>query len=166
MDSNGNEVPLGQAGEAYGRSPTMLSGFVGQPSPFMEGGWYPTGDIMYQDEEGYFYYCARSKDMIKSGGENVYAIEVECAITRENPDISECAVVGLPDEEWGEIVAAAVVLNREATMTAEDIIDHCKKYIASFKKPKKVFFLDNLPKSSIGKVKKDVLKQLLLDFNK
>lgn len=164
VDENGNRVPVGQAGEVYGRSPAMMKGFMGMASPFTEDGWYPTGDLMYQDETGNFHFCSRSKDMVKSGGENVYADEVESAITRDNPGVAECAVVGLPDEEWGEIVTAAVVLAPGAELSEEDIIEHCRRYIASYKKPKKVFFLDELPRSSVGKVTKAVLKQQLMSL--
>ena len=164
VDENGNPVSVGQPGEVYGRSPAMMKGFMGMASPFTADGWYPTGDLMYQDESGNFHFCSRSKDMVKSGGENVYADEVESAITRDNPKIAECAVVGLPDEEWGEIVVAAVVLAAGETMSEEDVIAHCKKYIASYKKPKKVFFLEALPRSSVGKVTKAVLKQQLISL--
>lgn len=160
MDENRKEVPDGVAGEAYGKSPSMMSGYKGRADSFTEDGWFATGDIMSRDINGNYHFHSRSKDMIKSGGENIYAAEVENAIMK-NHDIAECAVVPLPCKEWGECVSAAVVLKPGVSTTEIDIIEHCSKYISSYKKPKKVFFLDELPRSNVGKVQKHILKEEL-----
>lgn len=161
-DQCGVEVPNGVAGEARGKSPSMMAGYKNVASGFDENGWFPTGDIMSCDENGNYYFHSRCKDMIKSGGENIYAIEVEDALLKGNTEaIAECAVIALPDKQWGEIVAAAVVLRPGVTMTETQVIEKCKKYISSYKKPKKVFFLDALPRTGVGKIQKEKLKNIL-----
>ncbi len=162
VDDFGVEVEVGQAGELWGRSPAMMVGYLGKES-FEADNWFATGDIMRQDEEGNYYFLSRKKDMIKSGGENVYAIEVENALIT-NKNVKACAVVGLPHARLGEMVVAAVVKHSDATVTEQELIDYCKSSIASYKKPKKIFFVDSLPKRSIGKVQKYVLREELREL--
>lgn len=157
-DESGNRIGKNCPGEAWAKSPFMMAGFWGKESPFVNG-WYATGDILKQDEEGYFYFLDRKKDMIKSGGENVYAVEVENVLST-HPAIMDCAVFALPDNELSEIVAAAVVLNKGSSISTDEIILYCKERMASYKKPKEIFFLDKLPRTSLGKVNKNALRQL------
>ena len=162
IKEDGTEAGVNEPGEMYGRSPAMMSGYCNHANPFTEDGWFPTGDILRRDEDGNYFFCTRSKDMIKCGGENIYAVEVENAIVT-NPKVKQCAVVGIPDKQWGEIVAAAVVLQPGEEISKQEIIDYCKSKIASYKKPKAVCFVNQLPVTDVGKVNKVAVKQLLLD---
>jgi len=159
VDEQGCEVKKGECGEAWARGPAQMKGYLNRPDPYIEG-WFPTGDILRQDDEGYFYFMERKKDMIKCGGENIFANEVESVIS-SHPAVSSCAVVGLADPIYSEIVAAAVVLKSDGRVTEQQLIEYCKSKIASYKKPKKVFFLEQLPLSSVGKVKKYTLREQL-----
>lgn len=156
VDEEGRE---GSCGEAYARSPGMLAGYWGMKPPFLDG-WFPTGDVLRRDGAGYYFFLDRKKDMIKTGGENVYALEVENAI-RLLPGVAACAVVGMPDEVYGSAVTAAVVLRPGASLTAEEIISHCRARLAHYKKPRRVYFLESLPVSAVGKVQKALLRQQL-----
>lgn len=158
---DGSSPAVNEPAELYGRGPALMKGYRGREDSFTPDGWFATGDIMYMDENGDYHFCSRSKDMIKSGGENIYAVEVENAITQDNPDVISCAVVGTRDLEWGEVVTAAVVKRTGSDMTERDIIEHCRKYIASYKKPRRVFFLDELPRTAVGKVNKVELRRML-----
>jgi long-chain acyl-CoA synthetase len=123
------------------------------------GGFLHTGDIGFQDKDGYFYIVDRAKEMIVSGGENVYSSEVEAAIY-EISQVKEAAVFGIPDEKWGELVAAAVVLRPGTTLSVEELMQHCKERIASYKVPRHIEFMtDELPKSGSGKILKRVLRE-------
>lgn len=148
-------------GEAYARSPGMLAGYWETEPPFVDG-WFPTGDILRRDEEGYYFFLDRKKDMIKTGGENVYAAEVENVI-RLIPAVSACAVVGMPDEVYGSAVTAVVVLRPGASLTEEEVVCHCRQHLASYKKPRRVYFVESLPVSAVGKVQKALLRQRLLE---
>lgn len=122
------------------------------------GGFLHTGDIGFQDKDGYFYIVDRAKEMIVSGGENVYSGEVEAAIY-EIPEVKEAAVFGIPDEKWGELVAAAVVLRPGTNLSAEELKQYCKTRIASYKVPRHIEFMtEELPKSGSGKILKRVLR--------
>ncbi|MDX6363866.1 MAG: hypothetical protein QOC85_2876, partial [Streptomyces sp.] len=126
---------------------------------FTQEGWLRTGDAGYLDEEGYLFITDRIKDMVITGGENVYPIEVESALA-EHPAVSDVAVFGTPDEQWGEAVTAAVVLNAGARDTSEDeLIDFTRARIASYKRPRIIHFVDDLPRNPSGKVLKHVLKR-------
>ena len=163
IKEDGSAAAIGETGELYGKGMALMAGYYGKSNCFTSDGWFPSGDILSKSTDGNYYFCSRCKDMIKSGGENIYAVEVENAIRSGNEEkISECAVFGLPDKQWGEVVAAAVVLRPGVEMTADDIICHCRKRIASFKKPREVFFLNELPHSSLGKVQKSVLREMLM----
>lgn len=159
---DGTETAAEEIGELYGRCPGMMTGYLGQDtSPFVDG-WLPTGDLFTKDAEGNYYFVDRKKDMIKSGGENVYTAEVE-GVIKQIPGVAEVAVVGLPDDFYGEAVSAAIVLSPGAALSAQEVSDFCKKYIASYKKPRHIFFLSELPRSGAGKVQKAVLKEMLID---
>src|SRR5689334_13820010 len=122
-------------------------------------GFFRTGDIGYQDAEGYFYILDRKKDMIVSGGENVYSGEVEAVIYR-HPAVREAAVFGIPDPKWGELVMACVVLKPGHTLTAADLSAYCRQSLANYKIPRRVEFLESdLPKSGSGKILKRVLRE-------
>lgn len=160
-DESGETVTEpGVVGEVCGRSPCMMSGYYGRPAPFDADGWYATGDLMYFDASGYYYFVDRKKDMIKSGGENVYSNVVEQVIN-SHPSVSACAVVGIPDERLGEKVAAAVVLKKNAPpVSAEELMRFCGDRAAGFKKPRRIIFTDRLPRSGIGKTVKSEVRKL------
>ena len=153
-DDEGNELPLGEMGELWLRTRGTIAGYYKNPegtaSEFANGFW-KSGDLGYMDPEGYFYIVDRKKDMIISGGFNVYAIEVEAAIN-SHPSVTMSAVVGVPHEEWGEIVHAEVILKSEAQTSAEELIAHVKGRIGSYKAPKSVVIVTELPMSVVGKV--------------
>ena len=121
-------------------------------------GWYHTGDAAYHDDDGYVFIVDRVKDMIISGGENVYSVEVENAICK-HPAVLECAVFGVPDQHWGERVHAAVVLKPDTTATEQEIVAHCRELIAAYKLPRSIDFHTNpLPQSGAGKLLKRELR--------
>ena len=126
----------------------------------MKNGWYNMGDMGYLNDEGYLFIMDRSKDMIVSGGENIYSKEVENAII-QHPGVKICAVIGIPDENWGEVVCAIIVPEKEyeGRLTENEIINHCEKLIAKYKKPKKVIFRNSIPVSPQGKILKKKLKE-------
>ncbi|MGM9538696.1 MAG: class I adenylate-forming enzyme family protein [Candidatus Onthomonas sp.] len=147
-------------GEAYVRSPLVFSGYIKDPqltARSFSAGWFKTEDILQRDAEGYYYLLDRKRDIIKTGGENVYAQEVEQAIL-ENPVIAECAVVGVPDPKFGEAVAAAIVVKEGQSITEEEFVRFCRSVLPSFKKPKYWAVMNALPKNDIGKVCKPVIK--------
>ena len=121
-------------------------------------GWVHTGDMGYMDDHGYFYLAGRSTDMIIRGGENISPEEVENVLLR-HPTIEECAVIGIPDEEWGEEPMAVIVLKSGQTATAEEIMNFCRAELASFKRPRSVVFTDTLPRSHVGKLLKRELRE-------
>jgi acyl-CoA synthetase (AMP-forming)/AMP-acid ligase II len=161
VDDNGNPCPAGVAGEIVDSGETVMKGYYKMPEATAEtirDGWLFTGDIGVMDEYGYFYLKDRKKDMIISGGENIYPVEVEMCIF-EMDGVSDVAVIGVLDEDWGESVKAFVVLSPGINRTEADIIKHCKEKIASYKKPKIVEFVKPLPKNSMGKIQKNILRQ-------
>jgi fatty-acyl-CoA synthase len=124
----------------------------------MKGGWFHSGDIGVMDEDRYITVADRKKDMIKTGGENVSSREVEETIHRM-PEVSEVAVVGLPDPRWVEAVTAVIVLKDNEVLTREAVVEYCKRSLAGFKVPKRVYFADRLPKNPSGKVLKRNLRE-------
>jgi acyl-CoA synthetase (AMP-forming)/AMP-acid ligase II len=161
VDENDNELPPGEVGELCVRGEGVMKGYWNKPEETavsLRGGWQHTGDLCQVDEEGYIYYVDRLKDMIKSGGENVYSKEVEDALYT-HPAVQEAAVIGVPDDRWGEAVKALVVLRDGEKVTAEELIAHCRKYIAGYKCPKSVEFRDSFPKTALGKTDKPALRQ-------
>ena len=122
-----------------------------------------SGDLGFREEDGYITLCGRSKDLIISGGLNIYPPEVECVLV-EHPAVNMCAVIGCPDEEWGERVTAVVVLNRGEAASESELIAFCRERLASYKSPKSIVFQDHLPRNAMGKVQKTILrKELCLD---
>ncbi len=160
VDENDEEVPPDVVGELCVRGDGMMKGYWDMPEETavsMRGGWQHTGDLCKVDKDGFLYYVDRLKDMIKSGGENVYSKEIEDVLFF-HPDILEATVIGVPDEKWGEMVKALVVLAEGRQAREKDIIDFCKKELAGFKCPKSVVFVEQLPKTAMGKVDKTSLR--------
>ena len=156
VDVDDNPVAPGTVGEIVVRGPLVMQGYWGQPeqtAQALRGGWMHTGDGGRMDADGFFYVVDRIKDMIVSGGENVYSAEVENAITTL-PAVSMAAVIGVPDDRWGERVHAVVVLRPGQSLTAEALIAHCRTLIAGYKCPRSVEFREALPLSAAGKVLK------------
>ena len=162
VDPAGNTLPRGETGEILMRSRYLMTGYVNMPDQTAEalrGGWMHSGDAGRIDEDGYLYVSDRIKDMIVTGGENVFSIEVERAIYL-HPAVKEAAVIGLPSEKWGETVHAIVVLRDGMSATQDEIIAHCRALIGAYKCPKSVEFRSEpLPLSPAGKVQKNVLRQ-------
>ncbi|MGH9132506.1 MAG: class I adenylate-forming enzyme family protein [Ilumatobacteraceae bacterium] len=160
VDEQMAECPPGVVGEIVIRGEQVLKGYFrneeGTAKAF-DDGWFRTGDMARRDEEGFFYIVDRMKDMIITGGENVYSREVE-EVLYTHPAVSEAAVVGLPDPVWGENVTAVVVLRPDTTATEADIIATARDRLAGFKKPKRVIFVDELPKTVSGKIIKRELR--------
>jgi long-chain acyl-CoA synthetase len=162
VDTDRQEVPRGTAGELAIRGPNIMKGYWNKPdetTAVLEDGWYYSGDGATMDKEGFVYIVDRLKDMIISGGENVYSAEVENAISLM-PEVGEVAVIGVPDEQWGERVHAIIVPKRGATLSAEQVLAHCREQIAGYKCPRSVDFRDtSLPLSGAGKVLKRELRE-------
>ncbi|KRR21593.1 AMP-binding protein [Bradyrhizobium retamae] len=159
-DDAGNRLPSGQNGEICLRGPKVTQGYWNDPEKTAAaffGDWFRTGDIGYLDEDGFLYLTDRKKDIIISGGENIASSEVERVIY-ELPQVREVAVVGMPDERWGEKPVAVVVLSDGATLDLPDLIEHCRTSLASFKVPKQLIIRDHLPRNPSGKVLKRVLR--------
>lgn len=161
VDDRMIDVKPGEVGEIVHRSPQLLSGYYDAPdktADAFEGGWFHSGDLATVDEDGYIFVVDRKKDMIKTGGENVASREVEEAIYRL-PQVSEVAVIGLPDPKWIEAVSAVVVVKSGQTLDAAALVAHCQAHLAGFKVPKHVFFCETLPKNPSGKILKRELRQ-------
>src|SRR5262249_23128380 len=161
VDESGKEVEAGQPGELVARGANVMRGYWNnqeETERAFRDGVFRTGDIGYQDATGYFYILDRLKDMIVTGGENVYSGEVE-AVIYQHPAVRETAVFGIPDPKWGELVTACVVLKPEKTLGADDLIDHCRRFLANYKIPRRVEFSETeLPKGGSGKILKRVLR--------
>jgi fatty-acyl-CoA synthase len=159
VDDDGRDVPRGGTGELWLKGPSITPGYWRQPeltAKAFQDGWFKTGDAAVQDEDGFFYIVDRKKDMYISGGENVYPAEVE-AVMAELVEIESAAVIGVPDEKWGEVGRAFVVLKQGATLTPEAILAHCRSRLAKFKVPVRVVPLEALPRTGSGKVQKHLL---------
>ncbi|GGO20508.1 acyl-CoA synthetase [Microbispora rosea subsp. aerata] len=162
VDPSGNEVPRDgkTPGEIVVRSEANMIGYWNRPdltAQTLRDGWMWTGDVATWDEDRYVFIVDRAKDMIISGGENIYSVQVEEAIAR-HPAVLECAVIGVPDEEWGESVKAVVVLKPGMQATEQEIIDQARKHLASYQKPRSVDFVAELPKAPTGKILKRELR--------
>jgi len=160
VDGDGEEVPRGTVGEVAARGGHVMSGYWGKPdetAAAVRDGWLHTGDGAYMDDEGYVFIVDRIKDMIITGGENVYSVEVEDALGR-HPALATCAVIGVPDDTWGERVHAIVVLSPGAEATPGELCDHARGLIAGYKVPRSVEFVEMLPLSGAGKVLKRELR--------
>ena len=161
VDENMQDVQVGEIGEIVYRGPTLMKEYYKKPEETKEafkGGWFHSGDLVSMDEEGFIYVRDRKKDMIISAGENIYPAEVE-GVLYKHAGIFEAAVVGVPDEQWGESVKAYIVLKEGYTLSQKEVIDHCATLLASYKKPKYVEFIDQLPRNASGKILKRLLKQ-------
>jgi len=162
VDDHDNEVPRGTVGEVLVRGPNVMLGYWNKPEATKEalrGGWYHTQDGGWMDAEGFVYIVDRLKDMIISGGENIYSAEVESALSTLD-GVAEVAVIGIPDEKWGEVVHAIVVPRAGKTLTSAQVIEHCHKLIAGYKCPKSVAIRNEpLPLSGAGKILKTNLRE-------
>lgn len=161
VDENDNPVPNGMIGEIIARGPQIMRGYWNLPEATDEalrGGWMHTGDAGTMDDEGYVYIQDRTKDMVVSGGENVYPREVE-EVLFKHPAVADAAVIGVPDERWGEAVKAIVVLRDGQQATADEILGFCRGKLAGYKLPRSVEFLDQLPRNPSGKVLKRELRE-------
>jgi len=161
VDEDDNPVPNGVIGEIVARGPQLMRGYWNLPDESAEalrGGWFHTGDAGTIDDEGYIYIQDRIKDMIVSGGENIYPRVIEDVLF-QHPAIADAAVIGVPDEQWGETVKAIVVLRQGATATEEEIIDFCRGKLGGFERPRSVDFVEELPRNPTGKVLKRELRE-------
>ena len=170
VDENGELIAADgkQVGEIWVQGDSVTPGYwnlAEETANAFSDGWLRTGDLATLDSEGYVNIVDRKKDMIVTGGENVYSTEVENVLYM-HPKILEAAVFGVPDERWGEAVNAAIVLKAGETATQEEIIDFCKEYQAAYKAPKAVVFLDELPKTGSGKIYKKGLRDTHLKKKK
>ena len=161
VNEEGHEIPAGQIGEIIARGPRVMSGYWKDKEKtdktIDKAGWVHTGDIGYVDEEGYYFLAGRATDMIIRAGENISPEEVELAI-QSHPKIEEVAVIGVPDEEWGEQPRAVVVLKAGETATPEEIMEYCRNLLAGFKRPRSVIFVDSIPHNPMGKIIKRELR--------
>jgi len=161
VDDAGVERPAGQPGEVVVRAPGVMLGYHDRPeetAAALRDGWFHTGDVGALDADGRLTILDRKKDLIISGGENVYSVDVEAALAR-HPAIAEVAVIGVPDDRLGEAVAAIAVLRGGATLSVEELIAHCRASIGAFKVPRHVRFVDALPRTPVGKVQKAALRE-------
>ncbi len=155
----GKEVIVDEAGEVLTRGPALMEGYFRNPeatAAAFRDGWFRTGDIGWFDDDGILFLTGRSKDIIITGGANVYPAEVERVLVK-HPAVQDAAVVGVPDPDWGEAVIAYVELGRGGVASAEELIEHCRSHMASYKKPKTITFVDALPRTTMGKVAKQKL---------
>jgi malonyl-CoA/methylmalonyl-CoA synthetase len=157
-----NSLSDGEIGELEIRGPNVFKGYWQQPEKtaqsFLTDGWFRTGDLGFREQDGYITLCGRSKDLIISGGLNIYPPEVERVLV-EHPAVSACAVIGCPDPEWGEKVVAVVVLDQTEAVTGPELIAFCRQHLAAYKSPKSVIFNDQLPRNAMGKVRKAELRK-------
>jgi fatty-acyl-CoA synthase len=155
-------LPAGMIGEVHFRGPNVFAGYWNRPDAtaeaFTADGWFRSGDLGVLDDEGFLTLVDRKKDMVITGGENVYSAEVEDVLFA-HPAVAEAAIIGVPDERWGEAVCAVVALRPSASATADDLIAHCRTRLARYKTPKYVVFVDALPRNAAGKVLKRTLRE-------
>ncbi len=165
VDDDGNEVPQGQVGQFISRPAVKVPGTVTEyykdeksTGKSFKGGWFYSGDMARKDADGFYYLVDRKFDMIISGGENIYPAEIE-AVLYKHPKLLESAIIGVPDDEWGESVKAVVVLREGETATEEEIIAYCRETLAGYMIPRSVDFIDELPKTDTGKILKKIIKK-------
>jgi long-chain acyl-CoA synthetase len=161
VDNNGQEVKTGEIGEVVVKGKNVMKGYWNQPEltkEVLKDGWLYTGDMGRMDELRYIYIVDRKKDMIISGGENIYAKEIEDVLSA-HPAVMHAVVIGVPDDIWGEAVKALVIKKRGVEVSKEELISFCKNRLASYKKPKSIEFVEDFPKSTAGKVLKRELRQ-------
>lgn len=162
VDDDNRPAAAGEVGELVLKGPSASSGYFENPEATRAAidaeGWFHTGDMARMDEDGFYFIADRKKDMFISGGENVYPVEIEKALY-EHPAVLQCAVIGVPDEKWGEVGKAVVVLRPGLAATEEELLEHCRSRLARYKVPKSVAFVDALPLSAAGKILKRELRQ-------
>ena len=164
VDEDGRDVADGETGELWLAGPSITPGYWNRPEEnakaFVDG-WFRTGDAALRDADGFYYLVDRKKDMFISGGENVYPAEVEAALS-ELADVAEAAVIGVPDEKWGEVGRAYLILRAGSPLSAQDVLAHCRGRLAKFKVPASAVITDAIPRTASGKVQKHVLKERAL----
>ena len=161
VDLKGEDVPAGQIGELWARGPNVMKGYLNLPNETtgaLSEGWLHTGDIARIDNEGYVYLLDRLKDMIITGGENVYSSEVEAAL-HQHSAVSEAAVIGVADDKLGEALFAVIVLRENMVVDEMELIEHCRPLIGGYKIPRNYAFVEVLPKSALGKPLKGELRK-------
>lgn len=161
VNDRDEDVPSGQIGEIVYRGPTTMLEYYKDPKATEEAlknGWFHSGDLVRMDKEGFVYVVDRKKDMIISGGENVYPAEVEEVLVK-HPGVLEAAVIGVPSEKWGESVHAVIALKKSVEVTEKEITEHCAQHLAGYKKPRSVEYVELLPRNAAGKVVKNILRE-------
>jgi fatty-acyl-CoA synthase len=161
VDGDGNPMESGQVGEVVVRAPHVMQGYWNRPEDTrntLRNGWLHTGDLGKLDDEGFLYIIDRKKDMLVSGGENIYPAEVE-RVVKELPGVEDVSVVGVPDEKWGEVPKAFIEKRPGYDLSAAEVIDHCRSELAGYKVPKQIEFIDQLPRTPSGKVLKRKLRR-------
>ena len=161
LDDDGRSLPVGETGEIVVRGPNVSAGYLNrkqETAAVFRDGWFHTGDLGCMDADGFVFLVDRKKDMIITGGENVYSSEVEAVLYR-HPDISEAAVIGIPDDRYGEALFAVIVPRAGATITPEGVIEHCRALIGGYKIPRRVALVEALPRTAVGKVQKAELRK-------
>jgi len=164
----GRLAAAGETGEIVCRSPALMQGYFKSPqetATALRGGWLHTGDIGCLDDEGFLFISGRRKEVIISGGVNIYPGEVE-SVLMQHPAVQAAAAVGVPDDVWGELVVAAVVPDPAAACTEQDLIGHCRRHLAGFKAPRAVFFLADMPINAAGKVRRDDVRARCLELRR
>jgi fatty-acyl-CoA synthase len=164
VDEQDRDVPPGDVGELIIRGPHVCAGYWDNPQATAEAlrdGWFHTGDMVRRDEQGFYTVIGRFKDMIISGGENIYAAEVE-AVFKEHDAVADAALIGRPHEKWGEVGLMALVLKEGQHAEIGDLLAFCRRRLAAYKVPKEIVFVHELPTSPYGKVEKRKLKEQLL----
>jgi acyl-CoA synthetase (AMP-forming)/AMP-acid ligase II len=164
VDDAGQVLAPGEAGELEVEADTMFSGYLDRPDATVaafDGRWYRTGDVGTIDAHGYVSITGRASELIITGGMNVFPVEIESALTAL-PEVADCAVVGVPDDRYGEAVAAAVVLREGATITPEAVSEHVRRVLAGYKKPRQVEFVEQLPRNASQKLDRQAVRELLV----
>jgi acyl-CoA synthetase (AMP-forming)/AMP-acid ligase II len=162
LGSIGRALPDVEVGEIAIRSDRLMRGYYGESDNSdrpLRDGWLHTRDLGWMDADGYVFLTGRSTDLIIRGGENIAPAEIE-QVLKSHPDVEEAAVVGIPDDEWGELVAAAVVRRPGARVTLDALVEYTRQRLASFKKPERIMFVDAVPTNPMGKVLRKQLKSL------
>jgi long-chain acyl-CoA synthetase len=162
VDEDGNDVPLGETGELVVKSPCVMKGYYNLPEEnkkVFRDGWLHTGDLLKQDQEGYYFFVDRKKDMIVTAGYNIYAKEIENVLLK-HPDVLEVAVIAVPDEVKGQLAKAVIVRRKGGSLTEENIEKFAREYLAPYKVPRIIKFVESLPHTPQGKIAKGVLREI------